>query len=196
MPPILALLLCTLFIAFLLRNEQKQADTVSRASWIPTLWVIFFASKPIARWTNPTGAVEDSAADGLFLVGLICLGFYILTKRRLNWSVEVRQTRWLALLLGYMFLSCLWSDDPFGSFKQWVRVFGSFVLALTVLTEKEPTLALQSIFRRMVYILIPLSVVLIKYFPDLGVEYRSWNGEKFWVGATIAKNGLGRLCLV
>ena len=196
MPSTLALLLCLLSIAFLLRNEQKQSHSVSRASWIPTFWVLYFASKPIARWIDPYGAIEESTADGLFLVGLIFLGLYVIAKRKLNWWAQVRQTRWLALLLGYMLLSCLWSDDPIGSFKQWVRVFGSFILALTVLTEKEPTLALQSIFRRTVYVLIPLSVVLIKYFPELGVVYRSWNGEKFWVGATIAKNGLGRLCLV
>lgn len=192
----LALLLCLLFVGYLLRNEQKQANTVSRAAWIPTLWVLYFASKPIGRWLKPQGAIEDSPEDGLFVVGLIVLGLIIIGKRKLDWKIWLREGRLLVWLLGYMLVSCLWSDEPFGSIKQWARAFGSVVMALAILTEPDPNRTLQSIFARTVYVLVPLSVMLVKYFPNQGVEYRRWNGETFWVGATLAKNGLGRLCLV
>jgi exopolysaccharide production protein ExoQ len=41
-----------------------------------------------------------------------------------------------------------------------------------------------------------VSVLFIKYFPDLGVQYDYWNGERSLVGVGVNKNGLGRLCLV
>jgi O-antigen ligase len=69
-------------------------------------------------------------------------------------------------------------------------------IALVVLTEVKPLRALESVLRRCAYVLIPLSLTLIKYFPYLGVAYVSWSGEKMWVGVTSQKNGLGTLCAV
>jgi O-antigen ligase len=193
----LALLAGFAFIYWLLRNEQKQMK-VSLATWIPTLWMLYFASKPLARWMNPNGEIDESGSpiDRLFLLVMICLGCVVISKRRLNWRAKWQKSGWLMVVVFYMLVSCLWSESPFGSFKQWVRVLGSAIMPLVLLTEKEPRRAIQSLFLRTVYILIPLSVVLVKYVPDLGVEYRAWNGEKFWVGACLQKNGLGRLCLI
>ena len=42
----------------------------------------------------------------------------------------------------------------------------------------------------------PLSLLLIKYFPDYGVQYARWSGGLMWIGVTLQKNGLGRLCLI
>ncbi|MCK7480580.1 MAG: hypothetical protein M0C28_27650 [Candidatus Moduliflexus flocculans] len=35
-----------------------------------------------------------------------------------------------------------------------------------------PRRAVESVLRRTTFILIPFSIVLIKYFPDYGVDYR------------------------
>ena len=69
-------------------------------------------------------------------------------------------------------------------------------MALLVLSEQEPWQAMQSLLRRTAYVLIPFSVLLIKYFPDLGVVYSRWTGEILWIGVTLQKNGLGRLCVI
>ena len=95
-----------------------------------------------------------------------------------------------------MLVSILWSDMPFISFKRWIRELTAIVMALVVMTEQDPRLAMQVILRRTVYILIPFSLLLIKYFPDYGVEYGRWSGERMWVGVTLQKNALGRLCIV
>ena len=104
--------------------------------------------------------------------------------------------RWLVLLISYMLVSILWSDIPFVAFKRWVREFTAVIMALLVLSEPAPRQALESVLRRTVYVLIPFSVLLIKYFPDLGVIYSRWTGEIQWIGVTLQKNGLGRLCLI
>ncbi len=44
--------------------------------------------------------------------------------------------------------------------------------------------------------LIPFSVLLVKFYQNMGVEYSPWTGEVQWIGVTLQKNGLGRLCLL
>jgi len=48
----------------------------------------------------------------------------------------------------------------------------------------------------MAYILIPFSLLLIKYYPEYGVQYARWSGMQMWIGVTLQKNGLGRLCTI
>jgi O-antigen ligase len=68
-------------------------------------------------------------------------------------------------------------------------------MALILLTEKVPRQALESLFRRTIYILIPFSLLLIKYYRYLGVEYGDWSGGLMWIGVTTQKNSLGGLCI-
>ena len=48
----------------------------------------------------------------------------------------------------------------------------------------------------MAYLLIPLSIVLTKYFPELGKQYDTWSGMGYYIGVATSKNMLGALCLV
>jgi O-antigen ligase len=69
-------------------------------------------------------------------------------------------------------------------------------MAFVVLSECNPRQAVETILRRTAYILIPFSVLLIKYFPHLGVEFGRWNGARMWVGVSSQKNGLAVVCSV
>ena len=84
----------------------------------------------------------------------------------------------------------------FTSFTRWVREMPALIMAFLLLTEKNPRDAMLSVLRRSTYILIPFSVLLIKYYPYYGVAYGRWSGELMWIGVTMQKNGIGRLCLV
>jgi O-antigen ligase len=95
-----------------------------------------------------------------------------------------------------MLISILWSDFQYVSLKRWVKTAGTVVMALVVLSEPDPYEAMRSVFIRTIYILIPLSAVLVKYFPRFGVEYARWSGGATWKGVTLGKNLLGALCLV
>jgi exopolysaccharide production protein ExoQ len=196
MSPAIALALCGCFVALLLKQEKRLIRTVSGASWLPSIWMLYFASRPLVRWLDPKGVIDESPVDGFFLLALMCLALIVVAKRRIDWVWFFRGNRWLLILAGYTLISSLLFDDPIKHLKQWIRLSGSLIMAIVVLSERDPRQALETILARTVYVLVPLSVVLIKYFPELGVEYRSWNGEKFWVGATLQKNGLGRLCLI
>jgi O-antigen ligase len=69
-------------------------------------------------------------------------------------------------------------------------------MAFLVLSEWDPRQAMQCVIRRTSYILIPFSLLLIKYFPEYGRQYAHWSGGEMWAGVTTQKNGLGRLCLI
>ena len=80
------------------------------------------------------------------------------------------------------------------SFKRWFRLCGVLPIALIIASEDSPLNALESVFRRCAYVLVPISLLLIKYFPDLGVQYVTWSGTKMWIGVANQKNGLGVIC--
>ena len=44
-------------------------------------------------------------------------------------------------------------------------------MVLVILTEKRPYEAVGVILRRLAFLLLPLSVLFIRYYPDLGREY-------------------------
>lgn len=201
MPPIVALILCFIFVTVLLRIEKGQNREVSGALWLPTIWLLLCGSKPLARWFEFGGGVvaadeTGSPLDRFVLIILMVLASFVLVKRRIQWSLILHDNIWLILLYLYLGLSVLWSDFPEVSFKRWVRLFAMIPIALIILTEQYPLRALESTFRRCSYVLIPFSLLLIKYFPNMGVAYVSWSGEKMWVGVTSQKNGLGSLCAV
>jgi exopolysaccharide production protein ExoQ len=197
MPQILALLLCIVFVLFLLRIDRKQAPNVSIALWLPTIWMLLIASKPLGVWFGTGGEDMESGSpmDRAFLLALLCLALIILVKRKFRWSIAIKENIWMVLLVGYMLSSIFWSDMPFISFKRWVKELVAVVMTFFVLSESDPRKALQSIFRRTIYILIPFSYILINYFPEYGREYGRWSGGQMWIGVALQKNGLGRLCV-
>ena len=197
MPPKVALILCTIFVLFLLRLERKQYSDASLSLWVPTIWFLLVTIKPLGVWFGSGGATmeEGSSIDRIVLTILFCLGILIVTKRNLSWFGAFKQNPSVMLLIGFMLISVLWSDMPFVSFKRWIRNFIPIVMAFVIATESDPRQALQCLFRRTIYIYIPFSLMLIKYYPYLGVEYGRWSGEIMWVGVSSQKNGLAFFCM-
>ncbi len=200
MPPLVALILCTVFVIILLRIERLRNPEASSALWVPTFWLLLCGSRPLGRWFEQgeivsTMSEEDgSPLDRMVLSILIALAVLIVIKRKVVWSRIVKDNSWLVLLFLFLGLSVLWSDFPLVSFKRWIRLSVAIPIAMVVLSERSPLNALESVFRRCAYVLIPFSLLLIKYFPDFGVQYNRWTGATMWVGVTCQKNGLGVVC--
>jgi exopolysaccharide production protein ExoQ len=196
MAKVIALFLCVSFVLFLLRLERKQAPKVERTSWIPTVWMLLIASKPLATWFGASVDTTDgSLLDRAALSALLCLGLALLVHRKFDWRGAVRANSALAAVLVLMLVSILWSGVPFVSLKRWIRELLAVTMACLVLTEHDPREVIVSIFRRSVYILIPFSLLLVKFYPQYGVQFSRWSGERMWIGVTLQKNGLGRLCM-
>jgi exopolysaccharide production protein ExoQ len=203
MSPSLALFLCCAFVLYLFRLDERHTRGVTPALWVPTIWLIYCASRPLAVWLGQSSLNEGDAnveagspIDRAFSTLLLVMSVVILARRRVNWSQVFRDNAWLFLLFAYMGLSIVWSDYSFVSFKRWIRACGSISMALVVLTEPSTREALESVIRRSVYFLIPFSALLVKYYSSQGQDYNIWTGETMWVGITPQKNCLGRLCLL
>src|SRR5438067_210284 len=136
----------------------------------------------------------------MWFIALLCLFTFapagVLVARRLNWSNVF--SRNLALLLFALFalVSITWSDFPFASFRRWLRELGTYLMVLVVLSDARPLDAIETLMRRLSYLLIPLSIVVIKYFREIGVVYDPWSGGAAAIGVASSKNMLGALCLV
>jgi exopolysaccharide production protein ExoQ len=201
----IALLLCTAFVLCLLAVEMRASRALSFTVWVPTLWMMIAASRPVATWfygtleigqhadiSNETG----SAATQFTLTALGVIGIAILVRRRFNWSGLLQYQKWLLVVLAYMFISTWWSDITLIAMKRWIRELIALVMAVLLVSEPNPIRALASVFRRSAYALLPFSVVLIKYYPRLGRQYSRWAGVEMWTGVARQKNELGRLCMV
>jgi O-antigen ligase len=163
--------------------------------------MLIAASRPVGRWFDVSSlAVAEgktgSPLDQLVLGVLMLLALIVVFKRGLSLSTLWRDVWWLLLLLAYMGMSVLWSDYTAISLKRWIKVVGTLVCGLVILTEGEPLRAVEVILRRTAYTLIPFSIVLAKYFPEYGVDYSRWSGTRLIAGVCSEKNGLGLLCAV
>lgn len=203
MLPEIALQLCIVCVAFLLLIDVKQASRISNAVWFPTLWMMYCGSRPLVYWFDPESisdisrdATEGSAIDRTFVSILIGVGILILCRKKIEWARILNNNLWVVTLFAYMGLSVLWSDLPAVSFKRWIRTTGDLIMVLLVLTEINPAEAIKAIIRRSAYVLIPFSIVLIKYFRDIGVTYSEDGSTTMWIGVTTHKNVLGYVILV
>ena len=138
---------------------------------------------------------EGSPLDAWFYFALIMAGFYVLNKRQISLSEIVRNNHWLIDFFLYCFISIVWSDFPFVAFKRWIKVLGHPIMALIVLTEPDPQEALIRLMKRCAYVVVPVSILLIKYYPELGRVFDPW-GRAINTGITTDKNALGADCLI
>lgn len=207
MSPQLAVLACTLFILLLFWADRKRDEEYSGALWIPLVWMFIAGSRSVSEWLNfnsfgnlSLAAYADtiragSPADRYLLLLLTVVGVVVLSRRRVSWSQLLVRNRWIWLFFLFGAVSISWSIYPFVAFKRLVRTLGSVVMVLVILTEKRPYEAIGVLLRRLAYLLVPLSILLIEYFPTLGTKY-SWSDGTMYIGVATQKNELGRLCLI
>lgn len=203
MPSFLALLFCAAFVLFLLALEHRSSRGVSAGVWIPTLWMMMVASRPLSTWFGSGeeqrlagGNEAGSELDRWALTILATLAIIVIVHRRVKCWDALRQHKWLAVLLVYMFVSAFWSAFTLIALRRWVRETLVLIMALLLMSEANPRRALASVLRRSACVLIPFSLVLIKYYPFLGRMYGRWSGSEMWIGVTSQKNQLGRLCMI
>lgn len=203
MPPQLPLLLFILFILFLFRMDSKRKSTVSRALWIPLIWMIIIGSRSFSHWLDLGGGLsaKDAYLHGnpidQFVLSLLEIGaLYILFRRKIDWSLIVKSNLWITVFYLYCGISILWSDFPFASFKRWIKEAGNILMILVILTDSDPVEAVRTFLRRSAYVLILFSVLLLRYYPKLGISYDPFSGIPGYCGVTTSKNMLGNLCLL
>src|ERR1700757_956828 len=204
LPPAVASCLTLAFIVLLFRRDIREKPDVSGALWLPVLWLVIACSRGLSQWLNIFGVPVSGAAsveegsplDALFFFFLIAAGSCVLLKRQVRLSEIISNNRWLFVFLLYCFISIAWSDFPFIALKRWIKILGHPVMALIILTEPDPQEALTRLMKRCAYVVVPVSILYIKFYPQLGRVFDPWTGLAVGTGITTNKNMLGGDCLI
>jgi O-antigen ligase len=204
-PPTLALFLGFALAAYsILRAARSEGGFPLALLW-PSLWYMICSSRPFGSWMMEWGirlplisdlGGEGSPMDQFFYLSVTFLGWRVLLRRSFSLAALFRENRWPALLLMLMSTSILWSDYPFTSFKRYIKVIGALTMALVVLTDERPYKAIQTVLRTCLYLHLPLSIICIKYFRHIGVEYSYMGTSNFWQGIATSKNTMGQVAML
>jgi exopolysaccharide production protein ExoQ len=199
----IAAFVCVIGILGLLWLDRSQRPRSSIALWVPVAWLLIGGSRNVGEWLHMGGPenwndryVEGNPVDFAVLSALLALAGLALIRRRQQVGDLLRANLPIVLFFTYCGISILWSDYPFVAFKRWNRAIGDLLMALVILTEEDWVEALKNVFARVIFLLVPLSILLIRYFPELGRWYSKYEGRVFLTGVSTDKNGLGMLCLV
>jgi exopolysaccharide production protein ExoQ len=203
MPPALAAIIFVVGILALIVLVRDPKSRTSRALWLPTAWLLIVGSRPVSAWLgmapkgSPDQYLEGSPLDRNIYVFLLAAGILVLVGRRTVVATILRRNWRILVFVLYCAISVIWSDYPGVALKRWVKSLGDYVMVLILLTERDWTIAVNHVLARVGLVLLPLSVLLIKYYPDLGRSYAlRWEGTQFFVGVASDKNMLGMACMV
>jgi O-antigen ligase len=189
-------------VGLFLLDRDRDART-SPALWLPVVWLALGGSRNISQWfgapllpTSSNDYLEGSPLDRLILTGLIVAGVIVLLARDERSRQLLRHNAPLVLFFLYCAASVLWSDYPLVAFKRWTKALGNIVMVLVVLTDPDVRAAVKKFLTWTAFLLIPSSVLLIKYYPEMGRAYDKWEGTAYFLGASSDKNMLGAICMV
>jgi len=200
---VFVLIVCGLFVL-----DRERETHASKALWIPVVWVWIAGSRAVSQWLATFGYgapvsvnLADQYLDGspidrgiyatLLVLGLIVLSRRVPRVQRLLW-VNVP----IFLFFAYSAASVIWSDYPDVASKRWIKAVGDLVMMIVVLTESDRVTAVKRLLARAAFLLIPFSVLLIKYHPEWGRTYNPHDWTWLYTGVTEGKNLLGMSCLI
>jgi exopolysaccharide production protein ExoQ len=201
MPPSIAATICIVGILGLFWLDRDSKARTSIALWIPMIWLGLACSRPAATWLgiapmdSAEQVMEGSPVDRLVYTGLLLVAILVVISRNQRVMKILKANGPIILFFLYCAVSIVWSDYPGVAFKRWFKALGDLTIILIVLSESDATAAIKRFLARPAYVLIPLSILFIKYYPQLGTLYGPWGGPRMNTGVTMNKNTLGAICL-
>jgi len=139
----------------------------------------------------PVSLLDQTIAGSLILLGAV-----VLIRRGKDVQRLLKASWPLALYYFYALFSLLWSDFPAWGFKRWIRGLGDLIMVLIVCSDVQPAAALRRLLSRVGFVLLPASILLIRYYPALGQSWDPWGSVQMFNGVSGNKNMLGNLVFV
>jgi exopolysaccharide production protein ExoQ len=202
MPPTIAVGVFVVGVWVMFVLDRDTTAQPSRALWIPVIWLSIAGSRDVSEWFGLGSRVLsfEQAADGNpfdrnILAGLTTAGVIVLLTRAREVGRVLRANQAIIVFFSYGALSIVWSDFPDVAFKRWLKAVGDLVMVLVVLTDPDRPAAIKRFFARIGFVLMPASVLLIKYFPSLGTSFHGMSGSKKRYGGVANGKMLGVACL-
>ena len=182
--------------------DRDEDSRMSKALWIPAVWLFLVSSRPVTLWLGiektfdgSEAYLEGSPINRAVFMGLLVAGLAVVIVRMDRVGPLLRRNGPILLFFSFCAMSVLWSDFPDVAFRRWIKSLGDLVMVLIILTEPDPIGALKRLVTRLGFLLFPLSILFIKYYPAIGRRLtNSWTAEA--TGVTTHKNSLGVICML
>ena len=203
MPPFIASIIYGIGIAGLFYLDRGEKPLVSKALVIPAVWMFLNTTHPLSFWLgmSPQGSytteayVEGNPFDRNVALVLQLAALIVLCGKSAKVGAILRKNPLILVYFSFCLVSVLWSDFPFVTFKRWIKALGDVQMVLVILVELDPFAALTRILTRLGFFFFPLSILFIRFYPQLGRRpTNSWTQEP--VGVTQQKNELGIMCMI
>ena len=127
---------------------------MSKSLWVPFLWVVIIASRPVGYWLrsgdDAAGDVSGEVGQGSFIdrntyLILILLGMGLLLRSCFRVGEFITRNRLMCFFYLYLLVSILWSENPFIAFKRWFKDTGNVIMVLLIWSENDPVEAICSV---------------------------------------------------
>jgi O-antigen ligase len=188
-------------IGLIYLDRDPKART-SKMLWIPVTWMLINGSRSVSTWLNMSPSLsqveqyaEGNPLDATVYGILIAAGALALNYRSRKVRGFIQHNLPILLFFIYCALSILWSDYPYVALKRWIKAIGDIIMILIVLTDPNPLVATRRLLTRTAFVLLPLSVLFIWFYPELGSIYDLGDRTTYYFGVTTTKNLLGMTCL-
>lgn len=201
MKPLIATLICFCGIIGLFYLDREKKDRPSKALWLSAIYIWIVGSRSVSDWlgmapgTGVDVQLEGSPLDAAVFAGLLAGAIGVLFRRKNKCRILLMANWPILLYFGYCLVSVFWSSHPDVAIKRWIKATGDLAMVLVIITDAHPVAALKRVISRVGFILLPLSLLFIKYYDKLGREYTP-DGLSINTGVTTNKNVFGVVLLV
>jgi exopolysaccharide production protein ExoQ len=201
MNPSLASLIFACGIAGLFYLDRDKSLRTSKALWLPVIYFWIIGSRPVSTWLGislapGTNAQLDGNPFDAAIYGLLLIATIVVLLLRSQRTCRLLAANWpIVVYFLYCLISVAWSSHPDVALKRWIKALDDLTMCLVIVTDRQPGEALKRLIARVGFVLLPASLLLIKYYGNLGRGY-SPDGVPANTGVTTNKNVLGVMLFV
>ena len=178
-------------------NEGADHHSVYRKivnlSFFIYLFFVFFGTslpfRPPVENVDQKGTsniVNQVVFSSLFLIGIVPLWV-----RRKDVAGLLKYEKWLTLFLLWCFITLLWSDYRFTSFKRLFQIYTTVVICLNALLWNDSSRDIIGSLRTIIYLYVSLSILSVVFIPG-AIDPKSLT----WRAMAMSKNHLGQAALI
>jgi hypothetical protein len=192
-PPIIAALVYSIGILCLLWFTRDRNYVASKALMLPAIWLFLMSSRSITQWLIilSTGHLPQLSQSDLYANGEPLDRVVLSVTILLALAVLVQRGKLVPLLAAnlpivmfylYTGVSVFWSDFPDITIRRWSRTIGLLLFTFVILSERNRDAAMRRVYAWTGFLLIPISMLWMKYYPALGrtiraVSHNNWQME-------------------
>jgi len=173
------------------KRSVTRYSYVAKVSFIVFLFFSFFGTSLPFQNLDPDIAETSNPVNQIVFSSVLILSSISLATKRWQLITLIRKEKFLFIFLVWCFLSVIWSEYSFVSFKRLVQIISTVTVSLAVLLHADSSKESLKYFEWILYPYLVLSLLAVLFIPAaLDPNFMTWRG------LTYTKNNLGQVGLV